>query len=277
MRAAFLSVLVGCSLMVGLVGLFAWSPWDDEQRERELAWVRGLAEWRETNAGSRGAPCERRFDERVGLPPTGRLEPVARVGRRTCRGRSPWAVANTLIDAHSDSAHTVLDDDLSRIAASIADVPARVYCWREDDWTALSEHYVLLVRDEFWLAGVASPALSRIDLSHSVCDPLRRFFHTSYSPFLNLQSYELAEAIVTLAHEAEHLRTPRESEAVVECHAVQRVRALVREAGRRRAYQAEMAGLAWEVGYPQQFADYRTRDCRDGGPLDLHAGSRVWP
>lgn len=277
MRAALLSVLLGCSLMAGLVGLFAWTPWDDERRERELAWVERLADWQATYAGPRGRPCERRFHARVGTAPTRRLEAVATAARRTCRGWSSRAVAGTLIEAHSEGADTVLEDDLSAIAASVAEGRARVHCWREEDWAPLAEHYALLFRDEFWLAGLASPPLDRIDLAPSVCDPLRRFFRTRYSPLLNLQSYELAEAIVTLAHEAEHLRTPGESEAVVECHALQRVRALVKAAGRRRVYQDEMAGLAWEVGYPQQFADYRTSDCRDGGPLDLRSGSRVWP
>jgi hypothetical protein len=117
----------------------------------------------------------------------------------------------------------------------------------------------------------------RIDLSPVVCDPLRRFLRSRYTPFLNLQSYQLAEALVTLAHEAEHLRHPEAAEDVVECYALQRVRAIVRDAERRPSYQKEMAGLAWEVGYPNTSDEYRTEDCRNGGPLDLHPRSQAWP
>jgi hypothetical protein len=219
----------------------------------------------------------RQFGRRVGPPPSERFEPVASAARRTCRGSSWSSVTSTLIEAHRHDARATHERDLSKHAASIAGRRAEVNCWPEASWTPLVDHFQLIVRDEFWLAGLASPASGRIDLAPTVCEPLRMFFRGNYSPILNLQSFELAEAIVVLAHEAEHLRTPAESEAVVECHALQRVRSLVRRAGRRSGYQNEMAGLAWDVGYPQQLADYRTRLCRDGGGLDLHPRSTIWP
>ena len=58
---------------------------------------------------------------------------------------------------------------------------------------------------------------------------------------------------------------------------MQGVRGVVLEAGRRPGYANEMAGLAWEIGYPHMPADYRTRDCRDGGRLDRHPRSSIWP
>lgn len=76
---------------------------------------------------------------------------------------------------------------------------------------------------------------------------------------------------------AEHLRSPQASEAEVECFAVQRVRALVAGAGRNHRYQCEMVALAWEVGYLDRPEKYRTERCGDGGPLDLHPGSSIWP
>ena len=139
------------------------------------------------------------------------------------------------------------------------------------------DYDAVLPGEEFrGVAGVATFP-TRIDLSPDVCEPLRLFFRGSYTPYFNTRRYELAEAIVTLAHEAEHLRTPDASEAVVECHALQRARAVVRMAGRRPWYQKEIAALAWQVGYPQRYDDYRTKACRNGGPLDLHPRSRPWP
>jgi hypothetical protein len=94
---------------------------------------------------------------------------------------------------------------------------------------------------------------------------------------VSTQAYTLAEALVLLAHEAEHLRTPDAEEDVVECHALQRVRGLVSDAGFGREYQSELALLAWDIGYPEQLEDYRTELCFDGGPLDLDRRSSAWP
>jgi hypothetical protein len=127
------------------------------------------------------------------------------------------------------------------------------------------------------VTGMAVPVSHRIDLSPEVCDPLRRFYKEGYGPSLSIESLELAEALVTLAHEAEHIREPFASEAVVECHGLQRVRGMVREAGRGRGYQEEMAGLAFTVGYPNLPDEYRIRSCRSGGPYDLHPNSKTWP
>jgi hypothetical protein len=275
-RAALLSVLIGVGVMAGLIGVFTWSPWDSEGRQHERAWLRSLDEWRTAYGGRHGGRCLRTFAARVGPAPTERMKPVAGAVRDWCRGSGWDGVESSLVDAHSRTARAAREADFSRIAASISGVKARVYCWPEHDWTPFAQDFELVVRDEFWIAGLATPP-TRIDLSPDVCDPLRRFFRGSYQPYLNTQSYDLAEAIVTLAHESEHLRTPGASEAVVECHALQRARALVRLAGRKPWYQKEMTGLAWEVGYPQQFADYRTKACRNGGPLDLHPGSNAWP
>jgi hypothetical protein len=277
-RNALLTVVIGVSLMAGLIGLFAWSPWVSKEREREQAWLETMVEWSDRYDGPLGRSCQRRLENVVGAAPTKRFEPVAGSVRRWCRGSDWSGVTASLIDAHIEGAERTHEADFSKLASSIAGLDARVYCWSEQDWTPLSEDYDLVdPREEFWLAGLAFVAEDEIQLSSDVCEPLRLFFRGKYTPYLNTQSYQLAEAIVTLAHEAEHLRTPAASEAVVECHALQRARDLVREAGRRRWYQEEIAGLAWEVGYPQQFADYRTKDCRDDGPLDLRPQSHVWP
>jgi hypothetical protein len=94
---------------------------------------------------------------------------------------------------------------------------------------------------------------------------------------LNEESLGLAYALVVLAHEAEHLRSPDADEAAVECVAIQRVRDLVRDAGRGAAYQELMAGLAWEVGYPDMPPEYRTARCHDGSELDVRPDTDVWP
>jgi len=277
-RAALLSVFIAVGLMAGLIGLFSWSPWASEGRAHELAWVRALDEWSNAYRGPKNRACVRAFGERVGPAPTDRMQPVARAVSNWCRGSSWYGVQGSVADMHFRTALTTREAVFSRIASSLSGVRARVHCWPEEDWTPFAQDYdAVLPGEEFRGVAVVATFPARIDLSPDVCEPLRLFFRGSYTPYFNTQSYELAEAIVTLAHEAEHLRTPGASEAVVECHALQHARAVVRMAGRRPWYQKEIADLAWLVGYPQEYADYRTKACRNGGPLDLHPRSKPWP
>ena len=87
----------------------------------------------------------------------------------------------------------------------------------------------------------------------------------------------MAEGLMVLTHQAEHLKTPTASEAEVECHAVQHVRPLVRAAGWGAKYASELALQAWELSYQQLPPAFRTPACRNGGPLDRNPRSNAWP
>ena len=288
----FVAPLVPIAIIAVVLGILFWSPWDAHEREREITWIEAYAAWtaridrelRRSRAVSPSA-CRARFDERVGPAPTSRLEATAVAARNRCRAavdaagwrNARWRVVSALIDGHAGRAATTREPGLSRIAASIADRKARVFCWLEGDWNRLAEHFASVRGDEFWVMGLADVVQGRIDLASTICDRLRAYERRIYPAPLTLQNLELAEALVVLAHEAEHLRVPEAPEAVVECYALQRVRGLIREGGRGRAYQDEIAGLALDIAYPNLPDEYRTNRCHDGGPLDLRPGSRVWP
>ena len=246
--------------------------------QRELEWIEELGRW--TATSSRPPECAEDLARVVGEPPTGRLEPVYDAAREGC---DDWdtvvrEIEGSLIDSHRDGATTTFEPELSRVAAGIAGRQARTHCWQEGDWEALSEQYSSLGSLEFWLAGLASPAAGRIDLSPYVCERLRPYLvHGRLPSLVSYEAYELSEALVVLAHEAEHLRQPDASEAEVECRALQRVRGLVRAEGHGPQLQSELALLAWDIGYPENLEQYRTEACADGGPLDLHPASRAWP
>jgi hypothetical protein len=278
MKGAVVTLLVTVTGMAALVGLFAWTPWDDERRERELAWVERLAAWAESSSSDACAL----FDQDVGQPPTKRLAAAGTTARAGCgRLDDPqfvrWEVSGRLIDGHREVAQTTYEADLSRIAETIAGRRPRAHCWTEDEWGPMAEQHSLLYGDDFWVAGIATPTRGRIDLAPEVCDPLRRFLREEYSPWLSTETLDLSSALLVLAHEAEHLRVPQASEAEVECYALQRVRAMAGDAGRGPRYQEEMALLAWDLGYPNLPPEYRTKRCRDGGPLDLRRETSVWP
>jgi hypothetical protein len=171
-----------------------------------------------------------------------------------------------------------IEPELSRMASRISGRKVRVRCWSEDDWEVVSAELLAeRGQEEWWPAGFADNGANSAHLSSHVCRPLSRFVYGDYAPFGNTQSLELAEALVTFAHEAEHLYDPKAPEARVECLAMQHVRELVIRRGRSRSYANEMAGLAYEIAYPRLPRAYRSRDCRNGGRLDRHPESNVWP
>ena len=69
---------------------------------------------------------------------------------------------------------------------------------------------------------------------------------------LSYENFELAEGLMVLTHQAEHLKAPTASEAEVECYAVQHVRPLVRAAGWGAKYASKLALQAWELSYQQR-------------------------
>jgi hypothetical protein len=171
-----------------------------------------------------------------------------------------------------------IEPTLGRMASRIAGHRVRLSCWSEDDWEVVSAEWQAQGgREDWWPAGFADPSTNSAHLSSHVCRPLSRFVYGRHEPFGNTQSLELAEALVVLAHEAEHLYDPEASEARVECLAMQDVRELVTRSGRSGSYASEMAGLAYDIAYPHLDSTYRSRHCRNGGRLDRHPDSEIWP
>ena len=285
-----LKQLIGPFAVLALValGLFigVWRPWHSDTHEKELAWLRTLAGLLEEAPSAAQADCVADFDRRVGAPPSERLRPVARVARDGCGpSRSTdhwrdveWHLLSSLISTRFAASETTGETPLAGAVQDVAHETVRVRCWPADGWPPLAEEWGILDRDDFWGAfAIADPPRRTIHLSPDICVPLRRFFTGSYAPYLNRESLDLAQALVMLGHDAEHVRDPHEPETTVECYAMQGVRGLAGDAGRSDAYANELARLAWELAYPQDEAPYRTRDCRDGGRLDRHPRSSLWP
>ncbi|MEX2211535.1 MAG: hypothetical protein WD689_07210 [Gaiellaceae bacterium] len=270
-----------------MIGIFVWSPWASETRQLELGWLEAYSAWLERAPDRAFGPtsCERSFDAEVGPPPSRRLQSIAEIAQKGCASYPDpadwravgWRASSNLIEWRSARAETTEEPRLAQVARRIAQTPVRTYCWIEDDWHELAEEWALLDRDEYWVAGFADPFAGEIHLSPEICDPLRRFFMSAYAPFLNEESLDLSIALTVLAHEAGHIRDPDANEAVVECHAIQRVRGLVLDEGRSPGYANELAGLAADITYPRMPPEYRTRRCHPGGPLDLSPETPAWP
>ena len=294
LRGAFATLAIAILVIGGIIGVSAWSPWESRLHAHELAWIQDYSNWHSAiRRDLRREPsvdpseCRARFDRRVGSAPEA-LAAVYTRARKSCSApkkddpsyewrAAQWDVVNSLVTTHTRLAQPTYEPGFSKIARSIARRKARVFCWEEHDWAPLAEQWNALDRDEFYVTGIATPRQHRIDLAPSVCEPLRAFYAGGFVPYLTDENLGYAEGLVTLAHESEHIRQPTATEAVVECHALQRVRKMVRDTGHGPRFQAELAGLALVVTYPNLPDDYKTRNCYSGSPYDIHPGSKTWP
>ena len=272
-----------------MIGLFAWSPWTEATEVEWLggyrAWSDGVAAALETGLVMSRTDCESTFDDDVGGPPQERLQPVAAAARRGCAALTPvgWRngkadVVRALIDANDDDLPPRRRRDISEIAGSSVGVRPDVYCWQPAGWTPFSEQYAIVRGgEETALMGIADSARNRVDLDPGVCAGLRWYLRRMRPASLSYENFELAQALMVLTHQAEHIKAPTAAEAEVECHAVQHVRSLVRAAGWDAEYANKMASQAWDLSYQQLPPVFRSPACRDGGPLDRDPRSTAWP
>lgn len=88
--------------------------------------------------------------------------------------------------------------------------------------------------------------------------------------------FNSAVAVHVLAHEAIHLRGWTD-EAVAECYGLQYTAQVARGLGASATEAQRLAEFYWRVVYPDMPGDYTTPDCVNGGRLDLHKDSDIWP
>jgi hypothetical protein len=183
-----------------------------------------------------------------------------------------------LVDAHDDPLPPRRRPDIARIAAASVGVRPEVYCWQPEAWMPFLEQYaVLRGGEEVSLSGIADRERDRIDLDPGTCVALDRYLSKERPHELSYENYELAQGLIVLTHQAEHLKSPDATEPEVECRALQHVRPLVLELGWGEEFEREIPLQAWELGYEQLPDGFRSPECRNGGALDRNPGSDLWP
>jgi hypothetical protein len=108
-------------------------------------------------------------------------------------------------------------------------------------------------------------------LKRDPCRDLRRYLSGSKDQ----PTIEQVTAVHVLTHEAMHMRGET-SEAVAECEALQRDAQTASMLGANARQARHLARSYWLLVYPQMPDDYRTGDCRQGGPLDEDLASAPW-
>jgi hypothetical protein len=172
-----------------------------------------------------------------------------------------------------------IEPRLSRVAQSVWGLakPVEVRCWSATDWKQTVDESNAWYGDKDSpadLDGFAEPDDRRIHLPQTICAPLARLLYGDGA----VSTDALAYSIGTLTHEATHIARPDGSEAVTECHGMQKVDAGALALGLPAARAREIADYYWRTIYlHEEAAGYFTKKCRPNGPLDLTPGDGVWP
>jgi hypothetical protein len=158
-------------------------------------------------------------------------------------------------------------------------IPVR--CWTADEWPSVladsgAEIDGLPPGNVLGVA-VTDGASETINLSPRVCEPLAALARNPTLPPAGPEAVELAQALVTVGHEAGHLVARLESEAEAECFGAQHVTRVARALGMSEAEGTLLATLYWGEVYPTSDPIYQSPECHDGGALDLDPWSSNWP
>lgn len=127
-----------------------------------------------------------------------------------------------------------------------------------------------------WRAYTTTAPLLTVTLGPAICSELTRLAHDDLPVWRDESPDALAWSVATVAHESMHVSGIR-NEAVAECYGMQRIRVVAAGLGRTAHEGRYLATLFWKHWYPWIPPGYRSRECRNGGSLDLHPRSDVWP
>jgi hypothetical protein len=168
------------------------------------------------------------------------------------------------------SARSRKDPEYSRFASRMAGGPRSVFCWNESDWAQLSPESKTTIA--FGFVEFRSP--HQIHLSPKVCTVLDRIHYHHQTPPI---TPAIAFALVTFTHEMFHTLGIK-NEAAAECFGMQYIWRASRLLGAGAEYGERVALLAWRLYSPRVLPPaYLSRECHDGGKLDLFPKSHVWP
>jgi hypothetical protein len=171
-----------------------------------------------------------------------------------------------------------IEPRFSRAAALVSGGRAvELRCWSVPDWQRLREEWAAAGDSAYvtaYLNPNDEPGSPRVQMSPTLCSDLSRLTYKRAWRTTS-RKLDLAFAVVTLAHEAQHLRGFSD-EPTAECYGMQRARMVARALGLTLAEANKLVAVYWQFGYRRQAAKFRSAECRQGGRLDLNV-TRVFP
>ena len=171
-----------------------------------------------------------------------------------------------------------IEPRFGRVASSLAGKPAQVRCWSALDWARINGDllaYGGAVESLDHVSGFYRADTGRIHLDPTACAGLVDLLYRRLRPEQGRAFVRIALGVDTLAHESMHSRGFR-NEAVTECYAVQLNYQTATALGASRAYASLIAQRSW-AAYPAHPSNYVSRECHDGGKLDLSPNRSTWP
>jgi hypothetical protein len=177
----------------------------------------------------------------------------------------------------SEADRSRIDPTFSRAASLVADKPVEARCWTAKDWKRLMVEEKAYTRGKVneTVLGFASAGGERLNLAPQVCHSLADLAYRERRPAGEKPRFALALAAATLAHESVHAAGIAD-EATAECHGIQWLERTAAALGVEAGYASELRDAYW-AHYDRMPALYLSAECRDGGELDLRAGSARFP
>jgi hypothetical protein len=206
----------------------------------------------------------------------------ADVGRERYRDAVNRCLAER--EATWESAAAAIESRLGDEASGLAGVPTKVECHPASVWARIERESR---NSRYELGGYVEDGEATIHLAPGVCRALDvlvrdgpgglRCLRTTLrlgAPVCPPRVFVLADAIETLAHEASHVAGV-EDEAVATCNGIQWTVGLAGQLGIAEAAARRLARA--QLRFVDRPPEYRSRECRRGGALDLEPETPAWP
>lgn len=159
-------------------------------------------------------------------------------------------------------------------------VGADVYCWSHADWrrrTAdLKRRWPDQERLGAWRGYTSYVPVVSVHVSPEICSELTRLGRLAEPVWEDGERDALAWSVSALAHESVHVRGEPD-EAKADCYGMQSIRRTALELGRSAEEGQYLAERYWKRWYRWSKPPYHSRECRNGGRLDLRPRTDVWP
>lgn len=267
--AAALTPLTGCAQMFeNDVG----SPPTDRLRRVGALVMRACADWQQAGSAAMSPSHEgdgERDDVKVRIRRALRTMAAA-------NGLLPPGEAQPLERGEPSESQSRVVPSLSRIASRLAGQRAQVRCWSRQDWIRLvrEERELSVSRVDRRSAGITSIAAARINLRPELCASLAAL--AAGKPRRpGRETDDAAFALLVLAHEAQHAAGVTD-EVLADCRGLQTMARAGIMLGLPAGDARSLARAYWRL-YPRQPRIYVSRECRNGGRLDIRRNDSTWP
>lgn len=164
------------------------------------------------------------------------------------------------------------------VASGLVGTDVEARCWSPVDWSRLMREMKAFTGGRLHpdTVGFTGFGDERVNLAAEVCGGLVALAYEKRRPTEGFERLELALGVAILMHEAHHADGVF-NEAVTECLGIQDIRSAAQRLGADERYAGVLAEAYWNEVYPTLPRGYRSPECQDGGRLDQHRGSPVWP